>query len=281
MTGPARNILVALLGAVAFPHASEAQFRPARTLDYVFATGASDARAVWVNPAGLSVLPEASIMGEIVAERPDDETHFAQWTIGLNSRGFALAYRHDRFPGDSSMGTLRFGIGLPFTNGTVGFGASWYRVAGDDARDFDIGAMYGVTGSLNAAAVARHIGRPTVNGVPLPLTFAGGLHWAGLRGTLQLQAEGIAAERRVPGASGFDVGYRGGAILSLPRFPVTVLASIDLASDLEFNRLHIGIAVGGRNNVTAVGTGVSRAGDPTVAAASVTGVASNLLLGQR
>lgn len=281
MTTTRRNAMIALVAASAFPNASEAQYRQARTMDYVFTTGASDARAVWVNPAGLVVLPEASIMGEIVADRPNDETRFAQWTIGLNSRGFALAYRHDRFSDNTSMGTVRFGLGMPFTRGTVGIGVSWYRVAGDDARDLDIGAMYGLAGSLNAAAVARHIGRPTVNGVPLPLTLAGGLHWAGLRGVLQLQAEAIGAERRVPDVSGFDLGYRGGAILTAPQFPVTVLASIDFSSNLNFDGLHVGIAVGGRSNVTAVGTGVSRAGDPAFAAASVTGVASNVLLGRQ
>jgi len=44
-----------------------------RSADYMFAATASDARAIWVNPAGLAVVPEASLFGEFVLQRPIDQ----------------------------------------------------------------------------------------------------------------------------------------------------------------------------------------------------------------
>jgi hypothetical protein len=280
MIGATRHFLT-VVALSAIPCALDAQFRPARTLDYLFVTGASDARALWVNPAGLAVLPEASVMGEFVLERPDDETRLAQWTIGLNSRGFSLGYRRDRFENENNMGTLRFGLGLPFTQGTLGVGFSWYSAEGDDARDVDVGALYGLAPSLNVAATMRHIGRPTVNGVPLPITFAGGVHWAGLQGVLQLQAEGQAMEDRRAGESGWDLAYRGGAIITIPQISLTLLGNVDVSSDFNIDHVHFGFAVGGRTSATAVATAMSRMGDPVLNAVSATGVASNVLLGQR
>ena len=73
-----------------------AQTLPARSGDYLFVTNAVDARALWVNPAGLGVVPEASIMGEFSLTPGGGDVRLAQYTVGLNSRGFSIGYRRNR-----------------------------------------------------------------------------------------------------------------------------------------------------------------------------------------
>ena len=98
-----------------------------RSADYLFAASATDARALWVNPAGLAASLEASVMAEIAVERPvDGGLRWAQWAAALNSRGFSLGYQRDRFEDGPSTGTLRFGLALPFPRGAVGAAFSFY-----------------------------------------------------------------------------------------------------------------------------------------------------------
>ena len=71
--------------------------------------------------------------------------------------------------------------------------------------------------------------------------------------------------------------------MSLPlAYPVSILAAGDLASNLRLDRLHVGVMLGGRSGVVAVGSGLRRDGAPQLDRVSVAAFSSNnLLTGRR
>jgi len=254
--------------------------RPARSADYLFVTNVSDVRANWVNPAGLAVLPEASVFAELVVEHTlSQNLRLAQYSVGFSSRGLSVAYQRDRFETDSSTSVFRVGYGLPIPRGAIGFATSWYGAPGDNQRGLDLGIMYGIIPRLTLGATARNIGRPEVGTAgELPIVLTGGAQLALLGGRLQLAAQGNATERLGP-ATGYDNTYRGGINLVLPtRRPIVIVGAADLASNFRIDRLHLGFAIGGRTHVAAIGTGISRNNTSQLDRLSVTGVASNTTL---
>jgi len=228
------------------------------------------------------VLPEASLMGEVVVERlANDDLHMAQFSFGLNSRGFSLAYQRDAFDTGPSSSILRLGTGLPFSRGAIGVALSWYGVEGPNSRDGDLGVMYGMSRITTLGFTVRHIGRARIGDTKMPLTFTGAGNLGLLGGRLQLAAQAQAAETADPDDSGYDLLYAGTGRLVIPaRRPITVLAVAAVTSDFVLDRLHIGVAIGGRSNVALVGTMLNRSGTLSVDRASLTGVASNPLAGR-
>lgn len=274
------GLVVALFGVA---HHVQAQVHGARSESYLFLTGAWDARALWINPAGLAVLPEASIMGEfrIDREETDGDVRLGQWSVGFNSRGFSVGYQRDRFGNDVAGGTLRAGLGIPFSRGALGAALTWYRGTGDNASDLDLGVLVTPIRNVRVGATLRHIGRPAVRDSLLPISIAGGASWTVLGGKVVTTGEVRAAERRVPDESGFEMGYRGGGQLTLGRqFPVTILATVDLGSNGKVDRFNLGIGLGALYRLVGVATTVSREGSPELGSVSLTGVASNLLVGR-
>ena len=276
-----RSIATCALLCIIGSTSLHAQFRGARSADYLFLTSVTDIRATWVNPAGLAVVPEASILGEaVVARMPNGDFHFDQYTIGFNSRGLSVAYQRDRFDNGPSTNIVRISSGLPMARGALGVAASWYAGEGPNDRDFDVGFLYSLTQTVLVGLTARHIGRAVVADVKMPLIFAGGAGITLLNGRLLAAGEGRATERLT--VSGYDLSYRAGAFFVIPTpRPIMLLAAGDLGSNFEFDRLHIGISVGGRSSVTGVVSGVQRNDSPVLDRVSVSGVASNVLAGRR
>ena len=258
-----------------------AQFRSARSADYLFLTSVTDIRATWVNPAGLAVVPEASLLGEaVVARMPNGDFHFDQYTVGFNSRGLSVAYQRDRFQNGPSTNMVRISSGLPMPRGAIGVAATWYAGEGPNDRDFDVGFLYSLTQTLVMGLTARHIGRAEVADVKMPLIFAGGAGLTLLNGRLLAAGEGRATERLTE--SGYDMSYRAGAFLLIPTpQPVMLLAAGDLASNFGFDRIHIGVSIGGRTSVTGVVSGLERNDSPVLDRVSVSGVSSHVLAGRR
>jgi hypothetical protein len=258
------------------------QVRNARSTDYLLITDVSDVRALWVNPAGLAIFPEASLMGEAVVERlPGDDLRLAQFTFGINSRGFGVGYQRDRFDGGPSSNVLRLGTGIPFSRGALGVALSWYGVEGPNSRDGDVGVIYGLSRMMTLGFTLRHIGRATIADVKMPLTFTGAGHLGLLQGRLQLAAQAQATETVDPNNSDYDVSFVGAGRFILPtRRRITFLATALVTSDFDLDRLHIGVAIGGRSNVGLVGTAIKRDGTLTLDRLSATGVASNPLPGR-
>ena len=255
-----------------------AQAVRARSGDYLFVTTAHDARSMWVNPAGLAIFNQASIMGEIVADRPVGEgLRLSQWTVGFNSRGFALGYQRDRFATGS--GIFRFALGLRFRRGTLGGAYSIYR-AGTTDQGGDIGLRYHLLDVLEAGVVLRNIGRPFIHDSLSSLKWVAGLGWIPVPHLVRIAAEARFTGR--VGASGYESAYRAGIHLSTRgRLPIGVTGALDLGSRFTIDAFTVGIVVGGIDQVVALGSAVRA---PLAAARfdrfSLTGVASREPLGR-
>jgi hypothetical protein len=267
---------------------AEAQVNSPRSADYLFLTNVWDARALWVNPAGLGILPEASLLGEFMIHRKIDGGYkLGQFTVGFNSRGFSLGYQRDRlgqdaFGEDISGTTWKGGLAVPFRGGSIGGAMTWYRGTGESDTDFDLGLLYRPALGIVLGGAVRHIGKPTVRGVEIPVESVVGVHWSTPDGSLALLGEGHATDSPNDGDSDLDITYRGGAQISIGnRLPITVLTAFDLGSNVAIDRWHIGVRVGAGRQVTAVGTFVSRNEQMQLDRASVAGVVSNILAGRR
>lgn len=261
---------------------AEAQLNGPRSADYLFLTNVWDVRALWVNPAGLAVLPEASLMGEFMVQREADGGYkLGQFTVGFNSRGFSFGYQRDRFGEDTTGTTWRGGLAVPFPGGAVGVAATWYRGTGDHTKDLDLGVLYRPLPGVTLGAALEHIGKPTVRGVAVPLTTRAGAQWSTRDGTITILGQAHIAD--VPGAadSGLNVTYRGGAQLAIGgQVPIVLLTALDLGTNVAIDRWHVGVRVGASRQATAVSTLLSRNESIQLDRLSLTGVASNLLVGR-
>lgn len=258
------------------PASAASQDIEPRTADYGFITTLDDARALWVNPAGLAAFPEASVMGELLAERPGNEGfRVGQFTVGFNSRGVAFGYQRDLHPFLSAADVLRLGAGAGFTGGAVGIAFTTYSSNDVTRRGVDLGLRLDPAPSLTLGGAVRHLGRPTVRGTRLPVTGIAGVTWTPLPSHVQLSGEALAAEQLAPD-SGYALSYRVGARVSTRgRLPLGVLTTFELGSNARIDRWSVGIAVGGNDQVVTLGSVVPLVGQvQRLHAMSLTGVAS-------
>jgi len=274
-----RRLVVAAVAAAVLPvQSSAAQSVRPRSADYLLAASANEVRALWVNPAGLATVVDASVMAEFVLERPVGEgLRLAQWTLGLNSRGISVGYQRDRFEIDPNTGALRFGLAVPFRRGSLGAAMSFYRgsaVEDVSHRGIDLGIRYrpGML-PVDLAAVLQNIGRPTPRDVKQPLTGILAANVSALASHVHLGAEVVAAERLA--ASGFDMTYRGALRLSLGgSLPFAAMSTVDLNGDLRLRQWAVGLVVGGRDRGVLLGSGPAGSGMTRLERMSLTGVSS-------
>lgn len=278
-----RLILLLALGVTGTLHAQGAQLVDFRSSDYLFVSAVEDARALWLNPAGLAARPEASVHGELALSRPGNQGfHVGQWTVGFNSRGLALGYARDRQPGSGSLHAFRLGLAVGERGNGLGAAVTLYGSDDETHRGVDLGARYRLLAGLQAGAVVQNIGRPIVRGTPLPITGTAGLAWTLAQSHVQLGGEARAIEREAP-QSGYDVSYRAGARLStVGRLPVAGLVALDLGSNLRVDRWTIGIAVGGPDRLVLAGSVVPLVGGTQhLQTMSLAGVATRIRPGRR
>lgn len=258
-----------------------AQTQPPRSRDYLFVAAIDDVRALWVNPAGLAAMPEASVMAEFVVTRPTSGgVHLGQWAAGFNSRGLSFAYQRDRFPGEPSSDAFRFGMGFRFRNGALGTSYTLYR-SDSTETGFDLGVRYEAGRRLEVAAVLRHIGRPVVRDEKLPLVGVLGLGWIALPRMLELAGEVHFTEDLL--GSAWDAMYRAGAHVSTRSdFPIGAVAAVDLGSSLAIDRFSFGVVVGGADRAVLLSSAaVPNGGSTRFDRFSLTGVASRRFPGFR
>jgi hypothetical protein len=241
-----------------------------RSSDYLFVATADDVRATWINPAGLAVVREASVMGELVVDRPaDGDARLGQWTVGINSRGFSIAFQQNRFADGTSNNIWHFGVGLGFTRGALGGTVGWFTGEGDNSRGGDIGFYYLLASPLSAAVVVRNIGRPVLRDSILPINGAVGLGWLPVPNHLQIAAEVIITEETE--FSDVEAVYRAGLqVATAGKLPIGAVTTFDLGSNFKIDRWSIGITVGGDNRGILLGTAQPSRFDRF----SLTGVAS-------
>ena len=270
--------LVVALAATAAP--ASGQTIRSRSADYLFVATPSDARALWVNPAGPALLTGASVMAEAAVDFPrDSSVRFAQWTLGFSSRGLSLGYQRDRFGEDPNIGTIRGGLALPFRKGSVGTSFSWYHGSDADSAShfgFDLGLRYRPLGMLDLGLVVRNIGRPVTRLAKSPVTGVLGANFVFVPQHASLQLEAAAAERIE--ASGYDLAYRAGIILAAGgSVPFSLLTSLALDNDFKLGSWVLGIVVGGRDSGTLLASGPTGSGNDTrLQRMSLTGVATRV-----
>jgi hypothetical protein len=258
----------ALAVLLAVPVLAAAQeVAPNRATAYLHPTDVRDSRAIWVNPAGLGWLRDASVYAEIAAQDPGRTTgRLRQISAGFNSRGLAFAYQRDVFDGGRRGHTYR--VGLAGSSAGLAAGAAMALYRGDTkGTGWDIGALYHFEGpaALTVGGVIANIGQPLVRGLEQRLTFIPGATWRPLG-----PAAGLSVHARITPDSviGYAVGlsWQG----SGGRFPIGVLARLDTDGGLRRGAFAVGIAIGGPDRVGMV---VSTPGDVSgVDAASLWGL---------
>ena len=262
-----------MLAAVAVsanpPIRLSAQVAPNRATAYLHPTDARDARAIWVNPAGLGVLREASVYAELSVGDPGARGRLRQVSAGFNARGLSFGYQRDMFDAGMRGHTYRLGLAGGAGGLAAGFAAAYYR--GDDAKatGWDVGASYELPASgLRVGTVITNIGQPVVRGLRQRLTFVPGATWH----PEPLPSVGLSVHSRITpdsvAAYAFGVSWRAGG----GRWPVEIIARLDTDGGLRRGAFALGLSIGGRDRMGVV---ASTPGDvSTVDGVSVYGLST-------
>ncbi|MBI2537401.1 MAG: hypothetical protein HYW06_10670 [Gemmatimonadetes bacterium] len=277
----AKQVGTALVGAAACaagwvvpPAAALAQQSDPRSRDYLFITNADDVRALWVNPAGLGFVPEASVMAEAAVDRTNGWVKLSQYTLGLNSRGLGLAYQRDRSRDSVSLGVVRIGLGLPVGRGSIGAAMSSYGRGRQ--QGYDLGLRYPLLAGLQAGLVVRNINRPqpVFQEGRQPIVTVAGATWTIAPQLANVSAEAIAVER-LGTESGFDMRYRGGFVVRSRRpWPAALHAAALVTSHGTLRQWSLGLVIGGLDRAGLVASASPTTGLGEPQRFSAVGVAS-------
>jgi hypothetical protein len=248
-----------------------AQVAPNRATTYLHPTDVHDARALWVNPAGLAVVREASVYAELAVADPGAQGRLRQINAGFNSSGLSFGYQRDIFDGGKRGHTYRLGIAGASEGLAAGVVVAHYR--GDtQGTGWDLGVAYVWTPAVTVGGVIANIGQPVVRGLPQRLTFVPGVTWrpwgGGSRAAFSAHAQ-ITPDSVATYAFGAAwQGGRGGT----GRLPVAVLARVDTDRGLRRGAFALGLSIGGADRIGAV---ISTPGDVSgVDGASLYGVST-------
>jgi hypothetical protein len=132
---------------------------PAQPVRYLIGAQVTDARALWVNPAGLARRTEASLGVDISVDRVPGGTHVSQYGATLASRGIALGWTHAREPGGPSANGYAVGLGLGDAAFSAGVTRRWVRGPAR-ASFWDFAGSSAVSDWLHLSLVARNLDSP-------------------------------------------------------------------------------------------------------------------------
>jgi hypothetical protein len=241
-----RRALLGSLFAIVLPAAVAAQLAPNRATAYLHPTDVRDPRAVWVNPAGLGVLREASVYAELAVEDPGSRGRIRQIDGGFNARGLSLAYQRDIFDGGARGHTYRVGLAGGAGNLAAGFAVARYTGTSTAATNgWDAGVVYVWRPALTVGGVIANIGQPSVRGVEQRVTLVPGVSWRPRPGAT------LSAHARITTDSvesyAFGLAWQGAG-----RMGFGVLARLDTDGGLRRGAFTLGVSIGGPDRVGAV-----------------------------
>ena len=246
----------ALAACLAVPVLAAAQeVAPNRATAYLHPTDVRDPRALWVNPAGLGVLREASVYAEIAVQDPGTGVgRLRQLSTGFNSRGLAFAYQRDVFDAGRRGHSYRLGLAGASKGLAAGAAMALYR-GGTKGTGWDFGASYAFEGSaaLTVGGVIANVGQPVVRGLEQRLTFIPGATWRPLGPAAALSVHTRITPDSVMGYA-FGLSWQG----SRGKLPIGVLARLDTDGGLRRGAFAVGFSIGGPDRVGVV---VSTPGD--------------------
>lgn len=205
-----------------------------------------DARALWVNPAGLGIKQEASVYFDLTVADPGSLGQLRQLNLGFNARGLAFGYQRDQFSGGTRGSTYKLGFGVGEGRLAVGLGAALYR--GDTkGTGWDLGATYKAASSLVIAGVVGNLGEPTVRGLVQRVQYTASA-------TLQVAPGfgfGALASANPSGMRAYGVDVRADFD---PGFPLGFIARLDTDQKLRRTQFALGFSIGSGNQVGLVAT---------------------------
>jgi hypothetical protein len=228
---------------------------PNRATLYLHPSDVTDARAVWVNPAGSGRLEEASLHLDLMVAEPGPAGRLRQVTLGLSSRGLMFAYQRDVFDAGARGHTYRFGYAAGRAGLAAGLAAALYRGGGASTSGWDLGVLYNWGASLSVGGVIENVGRPSVRGTTLPVTYVPSATLRLLDARATVSADGRFASA---GVLGYAFGLR--ARLGATRLPVGVLARLDTDRKLARAGLAFGVSLGSQDLAGLVATASGDAG---------------------
>jgi hypothetical protein len=233
-----------------------AQVAPNRAAAYLFPTDVHDARAIWVNPAGLGTLREASIYAELGVGNPGAHGRLRQIDAGFNSRGLSFAYQRDIFDNNVRGNTYRIGLAGGSGGLAGGVAVAHYGGAGANSNGWDAGLTYTLPPGLTLGLVAANIGQPTVRGLRQRLTYIPGATWH----PAPLAALALSAYARITpdsvAAYAFGLSWHTPwtSMGAVHRWPIELLARLDTDGKLRRGAFTFGLSLGSQDRVGVVAT---------------------------
>jgi hypothetical protein len=223
------------------------QVAPNRATAYLFPTNVRDARAIWVNPAGLGMQREASIYAELGVAEPGSRGRLRQVNAGFNARGLSFGYQRDILDDGLRGHTYRLGLAGGTGGLAAGFAVAHYRGDGAKSTGWDLGLTYIAHSSLTVGLVAANVGQPVVRGLKQQLTYTPAFTWHPGR----IPALGFSADARITTDSvasyAFGLSWRGQV-----RWPVEVIARLDTDRGLRRGAFVLGVTIGGQDRVGVI-----------------------------
>jgi hypothetical protein len=248
-----RAVCFAWLGLTAVSHdrLTAQEVAPNHATTYLHPTDVRDARALWVNPAGLGVRHDASVYAEIAVSDPGRGAgRLRQVSAGFNARGLAFGYQRDVFDGGRRGHTYRVGLAGGSEGLAGGAAMSLYR-GGTKGTGWDLGGSYALSPALTVGGVIVNIGQPVVRSLQQRVTVIPGATWRPLGPAAALSVH--ARIRTEVLGYAFSVSWQG-----VGRVPMGVLARLDTDGGLRRGAFAVGFSVGGPDRVGVV---VSAPGD--------------------
>ncbi len=243
-----RRAPAAVLLALAFAGMARAQGVTNRAAAYLVPTNVSDARALWVNPAGLAARPEASVMLDLTVVQPGAAGRLGQVTAGFNARGLSFGYQRDILSGGIRGHTYKLGLAGNYGGFSGGVGIAFHGGV-HQGTAWDLGVRYDRLATVTVGGVIRNIGRPRIFGVRQATSLVPAA-------TLRPFGEVLALSAQASFASDTNArGYSVEAEALWPRSPrVGVLARFDTDGSLHRRALLFGLSIGTRDRVGTVGS---------------------------
>lgn len=172
-----------------------AQVIPAQPARYLLTTEAADARALWLNPAGLARRLEASLGADVSIDRFATGMQVSQYSATVSSRGVAAAWMHERYPAGQSLNAYAVGVGLGDEQFSAGATRRWYRGLASGVA-WDVAARVATGEGAQLSLVARNLGSPRLIDSTYWATLVPGALVVLLDGVVRVGAEWEVATHR-------------------------------------------------------------------------------------
>ena len=247
---------LAFLAAAVLPGIAAAQsFSPQPQL-YLLSVDAADARALWLQPAGLARRREASVAIFAGGER-SGPGGLTQYGAMLNSGPLGIGWQHDRRGSSIKNDTYSIGFSAGQERAGIGASRSWYRGTGTSDGAFTIGARFSPRPAIDVSLVWRDVGSPVILGDTVRATLlpAAALNLLGGRGRLTAEWEVVTGEWGTSAVrTGASVAMFAGFVLS---------ARGEFSPDFEGRSLAIAVSWGGTvARASAFATDIRGSSDP-------------------